>query len=63
MVRFDINIDNMGSLGWPMDIRKEIYINYYNWTKEDKPVREFNCTIERSLDYCNKFIESTEWLI
>lgn len=40
-----------------MDMQKEIYIAYYNWIKDNKPVTEFKYTLERSLEYVDAFNE------
>ena len=62
MLRFEVTTKDLGCLGWPMDIRKEVYIAYYNWVKEDKPIQEFKYTIERPIEYVDKFNKDWEWI-
>lgn len=62
MIKFTCTQEDLGNLGYPMDMKKEIYRNYYNWIKEDKPVLEFTCTVERSLEYCEDFLKETDWI-
>lgn len=58
MIEFECTQEDLGNLGYPMDMKKEMFRNYHQWITVDKgnPL-EFKCTIERSLDYCNAFIE------
>lgn len=62
MIKFTCTWEDLGNLGYPMDMKKEMFRQYYKWIKEDKPVLEFTCEIERSLEYCDDFLKKTEWL-
>jgi len=62
MIKFTFTWKDMNNLGIPRDMMKDIYRHYYNWIKEDKPVLEFTCEIERSLEYCEDFNKKWEWL-
>lgn len=56
MVRFTITQKDLGNLGYPIDMKKEIYINYHQWIKDNKNPLEFHCELERSLEYVNDFL-------
>jgi len=56
MLKFWIKTEDLSNLGYPQDMIKEAYIKYYHWTKEGNNPLEFNCTIERSLEYVENFI-------
>lgn len=56
MIKFEFDWQNMPSMGWPKDIRHEVSREVYNHHKQNKPPQEFKCTVERSLEYVNKFL-------
>ena len=62
MIKFNITTEDLNNLGYPSDMKKEMYLNYYNWIKEDKDPLRFNCVIERSLEYVDDFCEKYSWL-
>jgi hypothetical protein len=63
MIKFEIKQEDLSNLGYPMDMMKEMYLEYHKWIKEGKSLKDFHCTLERSLEYCEKFIKDTNWLI
>ncbi len=62
MIKFEIKSEDLSNLGYPMDMKKEMYREYYKWIKDSKNPLEFHCTLERSLEYCEEFIERSNGL-
>lgn len=63
MIKIEITVDDLSNLGYPMDMKKEMYLEYCKWIKEGKSLKDFHCTLERSLEYCEEFIGTNKWLI
>lgn len=54
--------EDLNNLGYPPEIRKDMYLAYYNWVKEDKPMLEFKYEREVTEDEYYAFMEKTKWL-
>lgn len=63
MIKFNITQKDLGNLGYPMDMKREMYLHYHQWIKDGKNPLDFECEIERSLEYVESFLDASKSLI